>query len=96
MGAPSPQGSATLAGESFESPEVRVFAWPAMYSTEEALGPLGAYSRYVVLDIAHRERLFAQRAHDIDRDVARSLTCQCLSVLVVARRAAVSGLSPRG
>ncbi len=82
----SPQGSTIVAGGLFEAPVVRLYPWSATYSTEDSLGLLGTYSRYLVLDGPSRNRLFAELAEIIERDFGGSLTCHYVSVLAVARR----------
>lgn len=82
----SPQGTDVVAGDLFAAPDVRFYQWAATYSTQEALGLLATYSRYLALDPARRTALFTRLGAIIDDHYDGELTRRYVSVLATARR----------
>ncbi|MDH2902856.1 MAG: class I SAM-dependent methyltransferase [Actinomycetota bacterium] len=82
----SPQGTTVVAGELFDAPEVALYPWTRAYSTPEALGLVGTYSRFLVMDDLKRTALFERLKEIIDRDYGGELTRHYVSVLATARR----------
>ena len=82
----SPQGTTVVAGELFDAPEVSLYPWTRTYSTPEALGLVGTYSRFLVMDDATRAALFEYLAGIIDREYGGWLTRHYVSVLATAAR----------
>lgn len=86
----SPQDSSVVAGDLFNKPVVRVYPWSCTYSTEEALGLLGTYSRFLAMDAVRRTALFEQLAAVVDNDFGGALTRHYATVL------ATSGVTSTG
>lgn len=82
----SPQGSSVVAGELFTVPEVHLYPWATTYSTQEAVGLIGTYSRFLVMDDEKRTALFEHLAEIIDCEYGGELTRHYVSVLATARR----------
>ena len=82
----SPQGTSEVAGGLFATPEVRVYPWSTTYSTPEALGLMGTYSRYLAMEPGSRAALFERLGTVIDDDFAGVLTRSYATVLAMARR----------
>ncbi len=82
----SPQGSTVVAGELFAAPEVRFYPWVTTYPTPAALGLIGTYSRFLVMDSVERAALFEHLAQIIDRHYGGALTRHYVAVLATARR----------
>ncbi len=82
----SPQGSTVVAGELFAAPDVRFYPWATTYPTPAALGLIGTYSRFLVMESAQRAALFEHLAQVIDRQYGGSLTRHYVAVLATARR----------
>ena len=82
----SPQGSTVVAGELFAAPEVRLYPWSTTYSTQDALGLIGTYSRYLAMDPHRRLAFFERLGAIIDREYGGELTRHYATVLATASR----------
>ncbi|MDE3138539.1 MAG: class I SAM-dependent methyltransferase [Acidobacteriota bacterium] len=82
----SPQGSDIVAGDLFGAPDVHLYPWSRSYSTAEALGLLATYSRFVVMDGARRDELFARMAALADERFAGELIRHYVCVTALAPR----------
>jgi len=86
----SPQGSSVVAGDLFEEPDVRLYPWSTTYATDEVLGLLATYSRFLALEESTREALFEQLRAVIDEHYGGELTLHYACVLAVAERSSRS------